>query len=101
MQWDRVTFSRLTKIYFLFSVLHCIIQVIFQVQAFVANADAAKFLSGLIVQGNATDPGFAVYETDLRMCDAVPAKVMDASSCTVIWDGHTSANGSQLFGGNN
>ncbi|EJF66419.1 hypothetical protein DICSQDRAFT_142019 [Dichomitus squalens LYAD-421 SS1] len=97
--WDRVTFSRLTKIYFAFSVLHCIIQVIFQVQAFVANADAAKFLSGLIAQGNATDPGFAVYETDLRMCDAVPAKVLDSSSCTVIWDGHTSANGSQLISG--
>ncbi|RPD63261.1 hypothetical protein L227DRAFT_522304 [Lentinus tigrinus ALCF2SS1-6] len=88
--WDRVTFSRLTKIYFIFSVLHCIVQVVFQVQAFVANADAAKFLGGLIVTGNATDPGFAVYEGDLRMCDTVPAS-LDASSCTVVWDGHTTA----------
>ncbi|TFK93548.1 hypothetical protein K466DRAFT_100398 [Polyporus arcularius HHB13444] len=88
--WDRVTFSRLTKIYFIFSVLHCIVQVVFQVQAFVANADAAKFLGGLIVEGNATDPGFAVYGTDLRMCDKVPNS-LDASSCTVVWDGHTMA----------
>ncbi|KAI0724235.1 hypothetical protein C8T65DRAFT_625846 [Cerioporus squamosus] len=88
--WDRVTFSRLTKIYFIFSVLHCIVQVVFQVQAFVANADAAKFLGGLIVEGNATDPGFAVYNTDLRMCDSVPSS-LDASSCTVVWDGHTKA----------
>ncbi len=90
VQWDRVTFSRLTKIYFIFSVLHCIVQVVFQVQAFVANADAAKFLGGLIVEGNATDPGFAVYGTDLRMCDKVPNS-LDASSCTVVWDGHTMA----------
>ncbi|PIL30969.1 hypothetical protein GSI_07138 [Ganoderma sinense ZZ0214-1] len=89
--WDRVTFSRLTKIYFIFSVLHCIIQVIFQVQAFVANADAAKFLGNLIVQGNATDNGFAVYQTDLRMCETVPARALDVSSCPVVWDGHTAA----------
>ena len=90
-QWDRVTFSRLTKFYFAFSVLHCIIQVVFQVQAFVANANAAKFLEDLIQQGNATDPGFAVYDGDLRMCESVPSAI-DASSCTVVWDGHTAAN---------
>ncbi|KAL1951764.1 hypothetical protein VTO73DRAFT_913 [Trametes versicolor] len=89
--WERVTFSRLTKIYFVFSVLHCIVQVIFQVQAFVANAEAATFLYGLVQQGNATDPGFAVYNKDLRMCDTVPSTV-DASSCTVVWDGRTKAN---------
>ncbi|KAI0336143.1 hypothetical protein GY45DRAFT_1316219 [Cubamyces sp. BRFM 1775] len=88
--WERVTFSRLTKIYFLFSVLHCIVQVIFQVQAFVANAQAASFLYGLVKQGNATDPGFAVYNVDLRMCETVP-RTLDASSCTVVWDGHTQA----------
>lgn len=91
LQWERVTFSRLTKIYFVFSVLHCIVQVIFQVQAFVANAEAATFLYGLVQQGNATDPGFAVYNKDLRMCDTVPSTV-DASSCTVVWDGRTKAN---------
>ena len=99
-QWDRVTFSRLTKIYFLFSVLHCILQVIFQVQAFVANADAAKFLEDLIQQGNATDPGFTVYDGDLRMCDTVPA-TLNASSCTVVWDGHTRANVTYNISGQN
>ncbi|KAI0374485.1 hypothetical protein BV20DRAFT_936156 [Pilatotrama ljubarskyi] len=89
--WERVTFSRLTKIYFIFSVLHCIVQVIFQVQAFIANAQAATFLYGLVQQGNATDPGFAVYNVDLRMCETVPRN-LDASSCTVVWDGHTKAN---------
>ncbi|KAH9853099.1 hypothetical protein C2E23DRAFT_823292 [Lenzites betulinus] len=89
--WERVTFSRLTKIYFVFSVLHCIIQVVFQVQAFVANANAATFLYGLVQQGNATDPGFAVYNQELRMCDTVP-RTVDSSSCTLVWDGRTKAN---------
>ncbi|KAI8995420.1 hypothetical protein BD414DRAFT_534588 [Trametes punicea] len=98
-QWERITFSRLTKIYFIFSVLHCIIQVIFQVQAFVANAEAASFLYGLVQQGNATDPGFAVYDGELRMCETVP-RTLDPSSCTVVWDGHTMAN-SSFVGGQN
>ncbi|KAI0757276.1 hypothetical protein C8Q80DRAFT_1090727 [Daedaleopsis nitida] len=84
--WDRVTFSRLTKIYFIFSVLHCIIQVVFQAQAFVSNADAAEFLNSLVVQGNATDPGFAVYNGNLYMCEEVP-NVIDPSSCEVVWQG--------------
>ncbi|OBZ79913.1 hypothetical protein A0H81_00460 [Grifola frondosa] len=65
--WDRVTFSRITTIYFIFSVLHCIVQVVFQIQAFMVNAQAATFLSGLIRQGNATSPGFAVLGKDLRI----------------------------------
>ena len=100
LQWDRVTFSRLTKIYFIFSVLHCIIQVIFQLQAFVANADAAKFLGNLIVQGNATDKGFAVYQTDLRMCETVPTRALDVSSCPVVWDGHSTATAVNISSGN-
>ncbi|KAI9068033.1 hypothetical protein FKP32DRAFT_1562565 [Trametes sanguinea] len=97
--WERVTFSRLTKIYFAFSVLHCIVQVIFQVQAFVANAQAASFLYGLVKQGNATDPGFAVYDVDLRMCETVP-RTVDASSCPVVWDGHTKGNMTLVTGQN-
>ncbi|KAI1797578.1 hypothetical protein LXA43DRAFT_877443, partial [Ganoderma leucocontextum] len=100
LQWDRVTFSRLTKIYFIFSVLHCIIQVILQVQAFIANADAAKFLGNLIVQGNATDNGFVVYQTDLRMCETVPTRALDVSSCPVVWDGHSTANAVNISTGN-
>ncbi|OSD05908.1 hypothetical protein PYCCODRAFT_1404746 [Trametes coccinea BRFM310] len=97
--WERVTFSRLTKIYFAFSVLHCIVQVIFQVQAFFANAQAASFLYGLVKQGNATDPGFAVYDVDLRMCETVP-RTVDASSCPVVWDGHTKGNMTLVTGQN-
>ncbi|CDO70217.1 hypothetical protein BN946_scf184942.g17 [Trametes cinnabarina] len=97
--WERVTFSRLTKIYFLFSVLHCIVQVIFQVQAFFANAQAASFLYGLVKQGNATDPGFAVYDGELRMCETVP-RTVDASSCALVWDGHTKGNISLATGQN-
>lgn len=98
--WDRVTFSRLTKIYFLFSILHCIVQLVFQIQAFVANADAESFLKSLIVQGNATDNGFAVYQTDLRMCETVPRRALDVSSCPVVWDGHSTASTVNISTGN-
>ena len=52
-QWDRLTFTRLTTIYFVFSVVHCFIQVVLQVQAFSINAQAANLLSDIVHQGNA------------------------------------------------
>ncbi|CAL1696283.1 unnamed protein product [Somion occarium] len=84
--WDRVTSSRITVIYFIFSVLHCIIQVIFQIQAYTINDSAVNFLSGIIAQGNASQPGFAVLGPDLRWCSTVPNTV-DASSCPIVWQG--------------
>ncbi|KAI0080021.1 hypothetical protein K474DRAFT_381765 [Panus rudis PR-1116 ss-1] len=84
--WERVTFTKITIVYFVFSVLHCVIQIIFQVQAFNTNANAEVFLNNIIAQGNATQPGFAVLGNDLRWCETVPNTV-DASSCKVIWQG--------------
>ncbi|KLO19986.1 hypothetical protein SCHPADRAFT_863681 [Schizopora paradoxa] len=91
--WERITFSRVTKFYFAFSVVHCLIQLIFQVQAFSINAQAADFLYGIIVQGQAFDPGFAVASPDdLRFCDSVPANLSTAE-CQVIWSLNASRNG--------
>lgn len=83
-QWLRITFSRVTTIYFVFSVVHCIVQVIIQVQAYSTNAQAASFLSNLIHQGNAFTPGFAVIGEDLRWCSDIPSS-LSAESCQVIW----------------
>ncbi|KAI0786109.1 hypothetical protein C8Q75DRAFT_304199 [Abortiporus biennis] len=89
--WDRITFSRITIIYFIFSLLHCIIQVVFQAQAFSINAQAASFLGGIIAQGNASTQGFAVLGPDLRICDDVP-NTLSASSCPVAWADKTQNN---------
>ncbi|EJD04260.1 uncharacterized protein FOMMEDRAFT_133567 [Fomitiporia mediterranea MF3/22] len=83
--WERVTFSRITKLYFLFSVLHCLVQVVFQIQAFTINARAADFLWHLVTQADARDPGFAVFGDDeLRFCETVPDSFL-ISSCQQIW----------------
>ncbi|KIM85451.1 hypothetical protein PILCRDRAFT_817474, partial [Piloderma croceum F 1598] len=86
--WERIIFSRLTIIYFIFSVVHFSIQVIFQIQAFSINDQAGSFLYSVVIQGNATDPnGFPVLgENDLRMCDHVPSS-FSTSSCRVVWNG--------------
>jgi hypothetical protein len=93
MQWEHITFSRLTTFYFIFSILHCLIQVILQVQAFTSNARAATFLHFILMQGNATDTnGFTVLGgNDLRMCDRVP-NGFSTSSCRVIWNGTALTN---------
>ncbi|KAI5123715.1 hypothetical protein M0805_000309 [Coniferiporia weirii] len=83
--WERVTFSRITTFYFIFSLLHCLIQVVFQIQAFTINAQAANFLWQLVLQGNAADPGFAVMSpNDLRFCETAPTDLSSAT-CRVIW----------------
>ncbi|KAI0047810.1 hypothetical protein FA95DRAFT_1518454 [Auriscalpium vulgare] len=84
--WDRITATRITVFYFIFSVLHCILQVIFQVQAFTINAQAATFLYSLVTEGHATAKGFFVLGKQLRFCDQVPAS-LSVSSCQVVWNG--------------
>ncbi|KAI0095272.1 hypothetical protein BDY19DRAFT_878706, partial [Irpex rosettiformis] len=84
---DRITLSKLTIFYFVFSVLHCLIQVVFQVEAFKINETAADFLNSVIIQGNVSEAGFTVYDDDkLRWCTSVP-NTFDASECQVIWNG--------------
>jgi len=93
--WERVTFSRLTSAYFLFSVVHCILQVSLQIRAFTINASAATFLFSISVQANATDNRIpALGSTDLLLCDEVPTDflVRDLSKCDVIWNGTAKNN---------
>jgi len=86
LMWDRITYSRMTTFYFIFSVIHCFIQVSLQIRAFDINAEAAETLFEITKQGNATNQGFPVLGKDLRICDHVPRN-MSASSCRVVWDG--------------
>ncbi|KAF9030875.1 hypothetical protein BDZ89DRAFT_647517 [Hymenopellis radicata] len=42
--WGRLTLSRITTAYFLFSIAHCIVQVSLQAKAFDINAHSATFI---------------------------------------------------------
>ncbi|KAJ6626849.1 hypothetical protein B0H10DRAFT_1996874 [Mycena sp. CBHHK59/15] len=84
--WDRLTFSRLTTVYFIFSVIHFAIQIALQVQAFTINANAATLLYSIALQGNATNSSFpALGRNDIRMCATVPSN-LQTDNCTVVWD---------------
>ncbi|KAH9947951.1 hypothetical protein B0H21DRAFT_851085, partial [Amylocystis lapponica] len=97
--WERITLSRTTAFYFVFSVLHFIVQVVFQIQAFAINASAAKFLSNIVADGGATAQGFMVYDQDLRMCNTVPSTI-STESCTIVWNGNTTASMMAQLGNN-
>ncbi|KAH8997468.1 hypothetical protein EDB92DRAFT_2061794 [Lactarius akahatsu] len=104
--WDRVTASRIATIYFVFSILHCAVQVVFQVQAFSVNKQAADFLSGLIHTGDAALSGFFVLGSQLHFCDHVPNS-LSTDSCRVVWNGtiggtgDSRSDGLKLGSGNN
>jgi len=94
--WDRITLSRTTTIYFIFSVLHCILQIIFQVQAYRINVGAADFLASITAQGGAIDSdAFYVLESDLRLCDSLPTD-FSTKSCQVVWNGTTVVDNSMV-----
>ena len=93
-QWERVTASRIATIYFIFSILNCVLQVVFQAQAFSINAQADHFLSGLISTGNLSLPtGFFVLDSkQLHFCDHVP-RTYSTKTCQVVWDGEIVGTG--------
>ncbi|KAG2350691.1 hypothetical protein BDR05DRAFT_921995 [Suillus weaverae] len=92
--WDRITLSRTTTFYFVFSILHCVLQIIFQGQAYRINVGAAEFLASITKQGNAIDSkAFYVLGSDLRLCDSIPAD-FSTSSCQVVWNGTTARDNS-------
>lgn len=92
-QWQRLTFSKLTTAYFVFSVIHCIIQASLQIRAFTINRDAANFLSSISVQANATDNRIPVISNgNLSLCSQVPTHLNDYAGCQVIWNGTAKSN---------
>ncbi|KAH9937396.1 uncharacterized protein B0H18DRAFT_867070 [Fomitopsis serialis] len=82
--WERITLSKLTTFYFVFSVLHFAVQLGLQIEAFAINAQAASFLRTLVSQGNATQHGFTVWDGALHMCATAPAS-LSADSCEILW----------------
>lgn len=85
--WERITASRVTIAYFVFSVVHCLIQVSFQSHAFIVNKRAADGLAGIIEDSPDTIPvpGFLVLGDDLRHCTSSP-DTFSTSGCDVVWN---------------
>ncbi|EDR15729.1 uncharacterized protein LACBIDRAFT_300960 [Laccaria bicolor S238N-H82] len=87
--WNRITFTRSTTIYFAFSVVHFLIQLSFQIKAFSINAQAAQFLTSIVVQGHAAGSSLPfLHGNTLRLCSWVPPNLnVDISSCPLVWNG--------------
>jgi len=93
--WERITLSKLTTFYFVFSVLHFGIQLGLQIEAFAINAHAASFLGALVSQGNATQHGFTVWDGALHMCETAPAS-LSAKSCEILWQPNSMTGNSSV-----
>jgi hypothetical protein len=85
---SRVALSKLTICYFIFSVVHCVIQIALQGHAFSTNAQAATFLWDVVVQGDAKVHGVLSFGADLWVCDNVE-NALSHESCQLVWNGNS------------
>jgi hypothetical protein len=81
--WDRITLSKLTVFYFLFSFLHASLQIILQGEVFSINSHAANLINEVVTAGNATAPGFSILKKGELLWCTDPAKI--PGSCTILW----------------
>ncbi|KAF7340022.1 B-block-TFIIIC domain-containing protein [Mycena venus] len=92
--WNRLTFSKLTTAYVIFSLVHFALQISLQIRAFTINADAATLLYSIALQGNATNSSFpALAGREIRMCASVPT-TLSTDNCTTVYDGTPNRNNS-------
>jgi hypothetical protein len=92
--WNRLTFSKLTTAYVIFSLVHFTLQISLQIKAFTINADAATLLYSIALQGNATNNSFpALAGHDIRMCASVPT-TLSTANCTIVYNGVPTHNNS-------
>jgi hypothetical protein len=82
--WSRITLSRITVLYFVFSFLHASLQIILQADVFVINSQATNLVNAIVVKGNATTDGFSVLQrNELLWCND-PTRI--PGSCIVLWN---------------
>lgn len=95
--WSRIVFSRLTVIYFLFSLVHFVIQIALQIRAFTINADAATFLGQLLEQGDAAIQQLPILRAgNISVCDFVDSTLdTDVETCQLIWSEQAAKERSQ------
>ncbi|KAH8806838.1 hypothetical protein DL96DRAFT_1629872 [Flagelloscypha sp. PMI_526] len=87
--WQRITVTRLTIGYFLFSVLHCVIQTGLQGRVFALNRNAAGQLSKILeVTNTRRTDAYPLLGYDMRLCSS--DETLDA--CVTVWDGTPQVN---------
>jgi len=83
--WQRITLSKLTTIYFLFSIFHFAVQLVLQAQAFDINATAATVLFNIVKSGNQFIDGFMVDDDNqFRVCESVPV-TLSSADCLIVY----------------
>jgi hypothetical protein len=87
--WNRLTFSKLTTAYLLFSLLHCLIQLALQVRAFTINATSARDLFAISQKADTFNTSVPFRTgSQLLLCPDVPTALHgDVSECAVVWNG--------------
>lgn len=95
--WQRITLSKLTTFYFLFSLFHFTVQLVLQAQAFDINATAAAVLFNIVKTGNHFIDGFiANNQGQLRVCEAVPT-TFSSADCQILYP--IQANDTNIYPG--
>ena len=99
MQWNRLTLSRLTTAYAVFSVTYTMAQLALQLQAFKINETAATVIWDLAYQAKDFDVAVIpdLHDDFLRLCPAVYLADHDLfdAYCVVVWNA-TELSGSQV-----
>lgn len=95
--WARITFSHLTTAYFILAIIHCLVQVVIQGQAFAVNSSAALGLFNILeAAGDSGEiQGFAILDNGLRICYELPKTINDAS-CPVVWTPQDASNSASV-----
>ncbi|CAE6512441.1 unnamed protein product [Rhizoctonia solani] len=98
IKYARLTLNRLTTLYFVLAVLHCILQVILQLAAHAINVNARHLVTHILEQARLTMDKFALVEnkrrgpqrgTDLTLtlCKGIPGQfgLTGKDVCNVLW----------------
>lgn len=94
--WNRITFSRITIIYFCFSLLHFAAQIAIQSTALDTNIAALNELTQVVANIPVLSKGLPImHGSVLEVCTWVPSNLQtEGGTCTVIWNGAVQATGS-------
>ncbi|KAG8712435.1 hypothetical protein FRC09_019879 [Ceratobasidium sp. 395] len=96
--YARLTLNKLTTTYFVVAVLHCVLQVVFQLAAHAINVNARHLVSQILTQARLTMDKFALVETKRRppartadltltLCTGIPGQfgLTGKAVCNVLW----------------
>jgi hypothetical protein len=85
--WSKITFSRLTLVYFIFSLSYFVIQLAFQIKAYTINAAAHHVIDKIIHDAGTVNASLPLLRgSRLYLCSWIPSNLnTDAAACPVIW----------------